>query len=92
MSNLEDESRKKLTNSVVTKMNTIMIGSLSIIEEELINSSNDIELQNAYEIIRKKILDLGNSQIKRVKDDISKYKIESSLYTIKLGIKRTEGN
>jgi len=77
---LKEESKKRLKSAVNKKMTTIMIGSLAIIEEELVKNSSDIELQSVYDIVRQRILDLGNNQIRNVNLEIDSYDIESNRY------------
>lgn len=89
---LQEESKKRLEKAIVTRMRTIMIGSLAAIEEELIDNSDDIELKNVYDIMRQRILDLGNSQIRNITQELETYTIESNRYSINLKMKPREGN
>lgn len=79
---LKEESKRRLGTSVKKRMTTIMIGSLAIIEEELLQNQNDIYLQSVYDIIRKRILDLGNQQIKYILQEFEDYSIESDRFIV----------
>ena len=57
-------SEEKLRKSCITKMRTIMIGSLS-----------DIEEGKDYEELRKSILDRGNNLIRALEDELKNYTI-----------------
>jgi hypothetical protein len=89
---LQTESKSRLEKQITTRMRTITIGSLAIIEEELIDNNDDIELKKVYDIMRKRILDLGNTQIRNIKEEMETYTIESNRYTVKLEMKPREGN
>ena len=57
-------SEEKLRKSCITKMRTIMIGSLS-----------DIEEGKDYEELRKSILDRWNNLIRALEDELKNYTI-----------------
>jgi hypothetical protein len=88
---LKDESKKRFKAIINKKMTTIMIGSLAIIEEELIKNSDDIKLQSVYDIVRQRILDLGNSQIRGINLELDTYDIESNRYSMKMEVKQRIG-
>ncbi len=90
---LTTESKARLSKAITTRMKTIMIGALAAIEEELIDGSDDIELKNVYDIVRQRVLDLGNTQIRNINQELEGYTIESNRYVVKMEVKqRTEGN
>jgi len=89
---LQEESKKRLEKAITTRMKTITIGALAAIEEELVDKSDDIQLKNVYELVRKRILDLGNTQIRNITQELETYTIESNRYSVKLQMKQREGN
>jgi hypothetical protein len=71
--------QNKLKEKCRKAINTTMIGSLFIIEQEMSKQLQDPELNKLYKLIREKILDLGNEQINRLEDSFKKFEITSKL-------------
>ena len=69
-----------------------MIGSLDAIEKCFSAYFSDEETRmdflEKFRDARKRILDLGNEQILKIKDDINNYNIESKSYVPKNLVKR----
>lgn len=89
---LEKASKDRLIKSITTKMRTIMIGSLAAIEDELISKNDDIHLQNVYNNVRQRILDLGNTQIRNLTSEVEDYTIQSNRFCVKMEVKNGRNN
>ena len=84
------DDKERLMKILETKMKTIMVGSLCIIEEELCDMFgiekddliNNEKISDIYSNIRKRIFDNGNNQIKLAKDIIKNYQIKSNKITL----------
>ncbi len=100
----EEYSKKKLEAELAAKMKTIMIGSLSAIEERFGElwgfkenrqlTKEEEQFEQAWAELRKSILDNGNTQIKNMRTYLSLFNInfEGFNLTIKLPIRRKEDN
>jgi hypothetical protein len=82
----KDKCRDSLCKAFEKKITTTMIGALSAIEEEFGEMWNhgstpqtkeQMELRDQYNSLRKRILDLGNSQVKKMKDELFNYDVEN---------------
>lgn len=84
------KSKDRLKKVAETKLRTVMIGTLAIIEESL--DLTDIDIRELYEsVIRPKVLDLGNNQIRNMRTEIDMYTISWDRYQYKFEVKeRTE--
>lgn len=90
-------SQERLGKIIETKMKTIMIGALAVIEQEFGHlwkkgamtklTKEEESLLRTYEKIRKDILDKGNLQIRNVKQELEQYEIEWKRYNIVLPVK-----
>jgi hypothetical protein len=88
----EEISKKILLDDISKKIKTTMIGSLDAIEKCFSTYFSDEETRmdflEKFRDARKRILDLGNEQILKIKDDINNYNIESKSYVPKNLVKR----
>lgn len=75
----------KLEKQLKQKMNTIMVGSLAIIEDELEELLRDNP--ELYGRIRKRIFDNGNNQINAAVVLLNTYTVKSNRHYLKLPIK-----
>lgn len=84
-----DNCKHVLSKNISKKITTTMIGALDAIEKEFgfLWNQGDIptnnqqrDLKEKYDLLRKRILDLGNSQIKKVDEDLNNYDIENKRY------------
>ena len=81
----------------MTKMKTIMIGALAIVEQEFGHlwkkgtmtklTKEEEALLRTYEKIRKDILDKGNLQIRNIKQELEQYDVEWKRYSLVLPVK-----
>lgn len=71
--------QNKLKDKCRKAVNTTMIGSLFIIEQEMSHELQDPEFNKLYKLVREKILDLGNEQINRLEDSFKKFDVTSKL-------------
>ncbi len=95
---MSSEAKKRLIDNVTKRTRTVMIGSLDIIEKELLQNNSDMNLRSVYDSVRKKILDLGNTQIRNIEWEIDNYTIEQNRVTLSYNVNdsllrnRKEGN
>jgi hypothetical protein len=77
----EELSRKMLFDDVSKKIKTTMIGSLDAIEKTFSSYFTEedtrVDFLDKFKDVRKRILDLGNEQILKIKEEINNYNIES---------------
>jgi hypothetical protein len=76
-------SKKRLLNSIITKMRTIMIGSLARFESEMGHlwgvgkrtplSPEEAKMAAIWQKIRTEILDLGNNNMRAAEQEIAQY-------------------
>lgn len=75
-----EESKQNLTDEISKRIKTTMIGAINSIEknfdEELNGENPDLGFLKKFKEVRKRILDLGNEQILRVKSDVENYNVE----------------
>lgn len=91
-------SKKKLSDSIATKMRTIMIGALAKMEEEMGGlwgnnhdkplSKFEQEMYDRWQNIRTHILDLGNNNIRAVEQELTQYNMTWERYKTDLIIRR----
>ncbi len=79
-------SKEKLKASMRHKIKKTFVGCLDALELEL--SRSDPELFNK---LRKKILSLGNDQIRNMETEMDKYNIEFIAYHVELEVKPLDG-
>lgn len=85
----KDVDKTRLSKVVANKLQTTMIGALAAIEEGF----KDVWDENhtyLYETIRKKILDLGNKQIRQVDDELDNYDVKWNRFKLNLPVIRRE--
>lgn len=74
------ESKDNLTDEISKKIKTTMIGAINAIEknfEDKLNGEDpDFDFLKKFKEVRKSILDLGNEQILRAKNEINNYNVE----------------
>jgi len=81
-----DASKESLYKSCEKNIKTTMIGALAAIEEELKVELEGVEFQNKFAIIRQRILDNGNRQLRLLDNELERYRIEKLRGFIKLNI------
>ena len=88
------DSKNRLQTIATKKIQTTMIGALDSIEKHLsFLWEDDIELKEAYELVRQEILDRGNTQIRNLENELNQYDIEWLRYNITLSAnRRTQEN
>jgi hypothetical protein len=88
----EELSKKLLLDEITKRIKTTMIGSLDSIEKTFTSyfSSDDTRLDflEKFKEARKRILDLGNEQILKVKEELEDYLIENKSHIPKNLVKR----
>ena len=88
----EEESKKMILNDVSKKIKTTMVGSLDAIEKTFssyfIDDNIKYDFSEKFREARKRILDLGNEQILKVKEDLDNYNIECKNHNPKNLVKR----
>lgn len=92
----KDSSKDRLTKIIDTKIRTVMIGALASIEENIgflwahnekrKLTSEEQDMKNLYEKIRKEILDKGNTQSRNLHTEIEQYNIEWLRYNLSLPV------
>lgn len=90
----KDYSKKRLTDTIHTRMKTTMIGTLAIIEKTIGHlwgltkdrplTPDEEEMLDMWEDMRAQILDLGNNNIRIVEDELSRYTINWNRYNYSL--------
>lgn len=78
-------SKEKLKASVRHKIRRTFVGCLDIIEKELAALGIDKE-SDTFKNIRKKILSVGNDQVRNMEAEMDKYNIEFIAYHISLPV------
>jgi hypothetical protein len=88
----EELSKKLLLDEITKRIKTTMIGSLDSIEKTFTSyfSSDDTRLDflEKFKEARKRILDLGNEQILKVKEELEDYIVENKSHIPKNLVKR----
>lgn len=88
----EELSKKLLLDEITKRIKTTMIGSLDSIEKTFSSyfSSEDTRLDflEKFKEARKRILDLGNEQMLKVKDELEDYIVENKSHIPKNLVKR----
>jgi len=78
-------SKKKLKASVEHRMKRIYVGILDALEKEKLSGNID---SRTFEILRSKILNIGNDQIRSIKKELDdKYNVEFLTYHVVLPVK-----
>lgn len=78
-------SKEKLKASVRHKIRRTFVGCLDILEKELMALGIDKESET-FKSIRKKILSVGNDQVRNMEAELEKYNIEFIPYHITLKV------
>jgi hypothetical protein len=78
-------SKEKLKASVRHKIRRTFVGCLDIIEKELMALGIDKD-SDVFKTIRKKILSVGNDQVRNMEAELEKYNIEFIPYHITLPV------
>ena len=88
----EELSKKMLFDDISKKIKTTMIGSLDAIEKSFSLYFSDeqtrLDFLDKFKDARKRILDLGNEQILKIKEEINNYNIENKNHIPKNLVKR----
>jgi hypothetical protein len=88
----EELSKKLLLDEITKRIKTTMIGSLDSIEKTFTSyfSSDDTRLDflEKFKEARKRILDLGNEQILKIKEELEDYLVENKSHIPKNLVKR----
>lgn len=92
----QEQSKTNLEKSTVKKMQTIMIGALACMEQNLgflwghnedrVSTKEELELKDLFNKIRNEILDKGNGQIRNFKQELELYKVEQKTNMIQLPV------
>lgn len=80
-----ETDKKRLEEKVTGRIRTTMIGSLNAVEKKFsfLWSKDDEDGKFMYKLfqeLRKNILDNGNDQINKAKEDFSDYEVEHMVY------------
>lgn len=78
-------SREKLKASVRHKIRRTFVGCLDVIEKELLALGIDKD-SDTFKSIRKKILSVGNDQVRNMEAELEKYNIEFIAYHMTLPV------
>lgn len=76
------ESKRLLLSDASQKIKTTMIGSLDAVEKAFHSYLSDADpvFLEQFREARKRILDLGNDQILKFKEDLENYEVECKSY------------
>lgn len=83
------KSKERLRKIALKKIQTTMIGAISILEEEFgqlwahgKNTTNktEEEMRSIWTEVRKKILDIGNNQMSNLSTELNQYEIDWQRY------------
>lgn len=85
----KDVDKNRLSKVIANKLQTTMIGALAAIEEGF-KEVWDEEHTEVYESIRKRILDLGNKQIRQVDDELDNYDVKWNRFKLNLPVIRRD--
>jgi hypothetical protein len=93
----QDSSRDRLNKIATKKIKTTMIGSLSAIEKKLgylweDNSPEALAYRELYESIREEILDIGNTQMRNLTEELAQYKVEWQRYNLQLPVAKVNNS
>jgi len=96
----EKQSKQRLLESVTKKIRTTMIGALDELEKEFGNlwgknkngvlTESELAFKKKYDVLRSKILDRGNNQIRNAESELTQYNVKWNRYQIELKVQ--EGN
>jgi hypothetical protein len=78
-------SRKKLSAAMTNKIKRTFVGCLDVVERELGEDSEE------FKRIRRKVLGIGNDQIRNMQMELEKYNVEFIPYHIELEVKPIDG-
>jgi len=78
----KDWSKDKLIDSCESKIKTTMIGAIAAMEKQLGHLMENDSIREKFLDIRETILDQGNSQIRKMKDELENYEVEWLKYRI----------
>lgn len=81
--NYSKGSKKKLQKNIVHRIKKIFVTCLDLIEDELTFEQ--------FNIVRKKILGVGNDQIRQLEAELQRYNVEYIPYHIEMKVKPIEG-
>lgn len=77
----EKQSKDRLERIISKKITTTMIGALNAFEEQFADMwIEDLELQSKWMEARGKVLDIGNKQIKDLKEEFKQYTMNWDRY------------
>lgn len=88
--NEKRESKRDLVKFLEAKIKTTMIGAISDIEKHFGPIINTDEGFKAFEVVRQEILDRGNQQIRKMKDEIDLYDINLNSNILKNVLKKED--
>lgn len=83
--NYSKGSRKKLAAAISNKIKRTFVGCLDVVERELGEDSEE------FKRIRRKILGIGNDQIRNMQLELEKYNVEFIPYHIEMKVKPIDG-
>lgn len=76
-------SKEKLKASIRHKIRRTFVGCLDVVEKELLALGIDKE-SDLFKSVRKKILSIGNDQVRNMEAELDKYNVEFIPYHISL--------
>jgi len=92
-------SKERLLKIIKTKLQTSFIGDISLIEEifgflwghdKTTLTDNEMKWKKYWDILRKRILNNGNDQIRAIDNELKQYSVTWNRYQYKLGVKGNE--
>jgi hypothetical protein len=86
------QSKDRLERIICKKVTTTMIGALHAFEEQFAHMwENDIEMKDKWAEARGKVLDIGNKQIKDLKEEFKQYTMNWDRYQYEIKFLPAEG-
>jgi hypothetical protein len=80
-----DEHKSRLNKTIDSKIVTTMIGALAAVEEGFA-SVWDQDHADLFQEVRKKILDLGNQQKRKIAEDLDNYDVKWNKFSITMPV------
>lgn len=85
----KDTDKNRLTKVIENRIVTTMIGALAAIEEGFADMW-DRDHADAFQDVRKRILDLGNQQNRKMAEDLDNYDVKWNKFSIQMPVIRRE--
>lgn len=94
---LKNDGQKSLSDTIVKKLKTTMIGSISSIENHLgflwghdsdqPLTEDQMILRDLFQLVRTEILDKGNAQSRNIDSELAQYEIKKKRFNLVLPVK-----